>query len=296
VHPAAPGIHASALLLLPLAGIVAALFGVLIGLPTLRLRGDYLAIVTLGFGEITRIFANNLDEPINLTSGPNGIVNIDPISVGSYSFGDIHNHLGPLNIPHALNLLGLPGDRIGPIFIPPFLNYYYLVLVLLVLTIFVVARLANSRVGRAWTAIREDEVAAEAAGINARNLKLLAYASGGLFGGMAGAVFAAGQHLISPESFVLFFSILVLCMVVVGGMGNIPGPALGAVAIGLPYFLSTQLASLRVLIFGLILVAMIILRPAGILPSQQRLKELIDTETEAGLPPAEPSLFDTRQA
>ena len=257
------GAHISMLVLLPIAGFAAAGFGVLIGIPTLRLRGDYLAIVTLGFGEITRIFANNLDQPINITNGPNGVVSIDDVFIGGYSFGDITNHIGPISIP-------------------PFLNYYYLVLLLIVVTVFFVARLATSRVGRAWTAIREDEVAAEVAGINTRNLKLLAYASGGFFGGMAGAVFAAGSHVIAPESFQLFLSILVLCMVVAGGMGSIEGAALGAVAIGLPYFLSTQLQDLRVLIFGLILVAMIVFRPQGLLPSERRereLSELIDDST-----------------
>jgi branched-chain amino acid transport system permease protein len=130
-------------------------------------------------------------------------------------------------------------------------------------------------VGRAWSAIREDEVAAEIAGINTRNLKLLAYASGGFFGGMAGAIFAAGSTVIAPESFILFLSILVLCMVVVGGMGSIEGAALGAVAIGLPYFLFTQLLQIRILIFGLVLVLMIVFRPQGlIVPNVQREREL----------------------
>lgn len=253
-HPT-PGVHISMLVLMPLAGVIAALFGVLIGIPTLRLRGDYLAIVTLGFGEITRIFANNLDEPVNITNGPNGIIDIDPIWIGSYSFGDPHNHVGPFPIP-------------------PFLNYYYLVLLLILLTVFVVSRLERSRIGRAWAAIREDETAAQVAGIHTRNLKLLAYASGGFFGGMAGAVFAAGQHLIAPDSFQLFVSILVLCMVVAGGMGSIPGSVVGAVVVGALYFLTTQLLYLRVLIFGLLLVLLITLRPQGFLPSVQRTREL----------------------
>jgi len=261
-----PGAHVSMLVLLPLAGLAAAAFGALIGIPTLRLRGDYLAIVTLGFGEITRIFANNLDTPINITNGPNGVVRIDDVFIGGYSFGDITNHVGPFAIP-------------------PFLNYYYLVLLLIAVTVFFVARLAASRVGRAWTAIREDEVAAEVAGINTRNLKLLAYASGGFVGGMSGAVFAAGSHVIAPESFQLFFSILVLCMVVVGGMGSIQGAALGAVAIGMPYFLGGQLRDLRVLAFGTILVLMIVMRPQGLLPSRQRRLELTETiDRSAGVP------------
>ncbi|HEY8740163.1 MAG TPA: ABC transporter ATP-binding protein [Candidatus Dormibacteraeota bacterium] len=271
-----PGVHISMLVMLPVAGFAAALFGVLIGIPTLRLRGDYLAIVTLGFGEITRIFAQNLDSPVNITNGPNGVTRIDDMFIGGYSFGDITNHIGPVSIP-------------------PFLNYYYLVLLLIVVTVFVVARLATSRVGRAWTAIREDEVAAEVAGIHTRNLKLLAYASGGFFGGMAGAVFAAGSHVIAPESFQLFLSILVLCMVVVGGMGSIEGAALGAVAIGLPYFLSSQLQSLRVLIFGVILVLMIALRPQGLLPSRQRQRELSETVDDGTGAPHVEAVADLQQ-
>ena len=256
-----PGIHISMWVLLPIAGLVAALFGVLIGIPTLRLRGDYLAIVTLGFGEITRIFANNLDTPINITNGPSGVTSIDPVWIGSYSFGDPNHYLGPFRFT-------------------PFLNYYYLVFVLILLTVFVVNRLANSRVGRAWGAIREDETAAEVAGINTRNLKLLAYASGGFFGGLAGAVFAAGQHIIAPESFQLFVSILVLCMVVAGGMGSIPGSVLGAVVVGAVYFLTSQLQYLSILVFGLLLVILIIFRPQGILPSAQRKLELESDDTE----------------
>jgi branched-chain amino acid transport system permease protein len=261
----APGIHISMWVLLPVAGLVAALFGALIGIPTLRLRGDYLAIVTLGFGEITRIFANNLDTPINITNGPNGVINIDPIWIGNYSFGD-------------------PTHTLGPFQFTPFLNYYYLVFVLILITVFFVNRLASSRVGRAWGAIREDETAAEVAGINTRNLKLLAYASGGFFGGMAGAVFAAGQHIIAPDSFQLFVSILVLCMVVAGGMGSIPGSILGAVVVGAVYFLTSQFQYLSILTFGVLLVLLIILRPQGILPSAQRQLEL-EVDEGSGLQP-----------
>lgn len=266
------GIHISMWVLLPIAGLVAALFGVVIGIPTLRLRGDYLAIVTLGFGEITRIFANNLDTPINITNGPSGVTDIDPIWIGNYSFGDPNHYLGPFRFT-------------------PFLNYYYLVFVLILITVFFVHRLANSRVGRAWGAIREDETAAEVAGINTRNLKLLAYASGGFFGGMAGAVFAAGQHIIAPESFQLFVSILVLCMVVAGGMGSIPGSILGAVVVGAVYFLTSQFQYLSILVFGILLVLLIILRPQGILPSTQRELELeVQADEASGLPPASETL------
>lgn len=271
-HGTDAGIHISMLILLPMAGLVAALFGALIGIPTLRLRGDYLAIVTLGFGEITRIFANNLDSPINITNGPSGVTSIDPIWIGNYSFGDPNHYLGPFRFT-------------------PFLNYYYLVFALILITVFFVTRLANSRVGRAWGAIREDETAAEVAGINTRNLKLLAYASGGFFGGMAGAVFAAGQHIIAPESFQLFVSILVLCMVVAGGMGSIPGSVLGAVVVGAVYFLTSQFQYLSILVFGVLLVLLILFRPQGILPSTIRKLEL--EPDDSGEPPA---LGETRTA
>jgi len=270
----AQGFHISMWLILPLAGIMAAVFGVLVGFPTLRLRGDYLAIVTLGFGEITRIFANNLDEPVNITNGPRGVYDVDPIWLGGYSFGTSHQVLG--------------------FTIPAFLNYYYLLLLVILLTIFLVGRLAASRVGRAWAAIREDELAAEAGGINTRNLKLLAYASGGFFGGMAGAIFAAGQHFIDPGSFGFFFSILVLCMVVVGVMGSIPGVILGSVVTGGLYFLTGQFGSYRVLIFGVLLVVVIILRPAGLLPSGRRKRELERVELEEGaIPPLAASAPET---
>jgi len=252
------GLHISMWVVLPIAGLVAAIFGVIIGYPTLRLRGDYLAIVTLGFGEITRLFAQNLFQPVNITNGSFGISQIDSIWLGNYNFGSAHEILG--------------------VNIPPYVNYYYVVLVVLLLTMFFVARLATSRVGRAWAAIREDELAAEASGINTRNLKLLAYASGGFFGGMSGALFASAQDFISPESFGFTISIFVLVMVVVGGMGNLYGVILGAIAVGGAYFETGQFGQLRVLVFGILLVAMVILRPQGILPSRIRQRELAAAE------------------
>ncbi|MFN2466266.1 MAG: ABC transporter ATP-binding protein [Candidatus Dormibacteria bacterium] len=277
------GYHVSMLVLLPLAGALAAGFGILIGYPTLRLRGDYLAIVTLGFGEITRIFALNLYQPANITNGSQGIVEIDPIIAFGYNFGRMH----PIG-----DLQNLAGDQLG---IPPYLNYYYLLLVLVIVTIFFVSRLASSRVGRAWAAIREDELAAEAAGINTRNLKLLAYASGGFFGGMAGAVFSASQHFIDPDSFLFSFSILVLVMVVLGGMGNVYGVILGAVVVGYLYFYTGQLGSFRILAFGAILVVMSVFRPQGLLPSRQRQRELLVDEGGPGdMPTSGESVADVR--
>ena len=256
--------------ILPLGALVACVFGVLLGAPTLKLRGDYLAIVTLGFGEIVRIFFNNLSRPINITNGPQGISRIDPFRIGDFDFS------------RSETLLGL--DVSGPI------KYYYLLLVILMLVIAVNLRLQDSRIGRAWQAIREDEVAAGAMGINTTRIKLLAFAMGASFGGLAGGMFAAIQGFISPESFVLVESIMVLSMVVLGGMGNIWGVILGALLLSfvpelLRYTVEPLQRSLfgklivepeviRMLLFGLALMLMMLFRPAGLWPSKVRKREL----------------------
>ena len=263
------GLHLPFWLLLPMGALVAGFFGVLLGAPTLRLRGDYLAIVTLGFGEIIRIFLNNLNAPINLTNGPQGVNLIDPISVNGFSFGGMHQVFG-LNFPSTY-------------------SYYYLFLVLTLLIIFVSIRLEDSRIGRAWAAIREDEVAAEAMGIRTRNVKLLAFAMGASFGGVSGGLFAAFQGFVSPESFNLMESVMILCMIVLGGMGNIAGVILGAILLTtlpealrylgpLQEFLFGEVlvdpSNLRMLVFGLALIIIMIFRPAGLLPSSRRKREL----------------------
>jgi branched-chain amino acid transport system permease protein len=268
------GIHLPIWLLLPLGAVVAGMFGVLLGAPTLKLRGDYLAIVTLGFGEIIRIFLNNLNAPVNITNGPQGVTLIDPVAIGGLSFGQSHMLFG----------VAIPGLYL----------YYYLFLLLAGGIILVSLRLEDSRIGRAWVAIREDEVAAEAMGINTRNIKLLAFAMGASFGGIAGGLFAGFQGFISPESFNLFESIIVLCMLVLGGMGNIPGVVLGAILLttfpeALRYIGELQLllfgavlvdpADLRMLLFGLALVLIMIFRPAGLMPSRQRRRELVTEPT-----------------
>jgi len=262
-------IHLPFWLLLPGGALIACVFGVLLGAPTLRLRGDYLAIVTLGFGEIIRIFLNNLNAPVNVTNGPQGINLIDPIRIGDTA-------LNP-----AVELFGyaLSGAH----------THYYLFLALTLLTIFVAFRLQNSRVGRAWVAIREDEVAAVAMGINTRNVKLLAFAMGATFGGIGGGLFAAFQGFVSPESFTLMESIMILCMVVLGGMGHIPGVVLGAVLLTvLPELLRyigplqdalfgrvvVDPSDLRMLLFGAALVLVMIFRPEGLWPSPRRAREL----------------------
>jgi len=266
------GIHLSVWAIVPLAAFVAALFGALLGAPTLKLRGDYLAIVTLGFGEIIRIFMNNLNDPINFTNGPQGINMIDPIRV----FG--------------VSLAGEAGSQatvhVGGFSMPSVNAYYFLFLALTIATIFVTSRLQHSRLGRAWVAIREDEIAAKAMGINTRNVKLLAFAMGASFGGVAGAMFGAFQGFVSPESFSLTESIAVLAMVVLGGIGHIPGVVLGGVLLAaLPEVLRhvvepaqqalfgtvlIEAEVLRQLLYGLALVLIMLLNPAGLWPSPNR--------------------------
>ena len=266
------GLHLPFWIILPIGALVAAFFGVILGAPTLKLRGDYLAIVTLGFGEIIRIILNNLSRPVNITNGPQGIGGIDPFRVGGFSFAS------------PQSLLGV--DVSGPI------KYYYLLLLLLLAIIVVNLRLQNSRIGRAWEAIREDEIAARASGINTTNVKLLAFAMGATFGGVAGGMFSAIQSFISPESFVLVESVMVLSMVVLGGMGNIWGVILGALLLSfVPEILRwtvepAQMALfgrmvvepevIRMLLFGLALVLVMLFRPAGLLPSAVRKRELTE--------------------
>ena len=260
------GIHLGFWWVVLLAGPVAALAGALLGAPTLKLRGDYLAIVTLGFGEIVRIFMNNLDRPINITNGPKGVTAVDPVRI----FG--------LDFSKAVDLFGYK--------LTPVMMYYYLLIVMVMIIIFVNLRLQHSRIGRAWVAIREDEIAAKAMGINTRNVKLLAFAMGAAFGGVSGAVFGAFQGFVSPESFVLWESIYVLAIVVLGGMGHIPGIILGGILLVGFQELLRELATplqkmifghvvidaevLRSLLFGLALVGVMLYRPAGLWPAPRR--------------------------
>ncbi|NUO84613.1 MAG: ABC transporter ATP-binding protein [Cupriavidus sp.] len=260
------GIHLSMWFVLPLAILVAATFGVLLGAPTLKLRGDYLAIVTLGFGEIVRIFMNNLDRPVNITNGPKGITAVDPVHIFGFDFSKSHE------------IFGL---KFTPVFM-----YYYLLVFLVIVIVFVCLRLQTSRIGRAWVAIREDEIAAKAMGINTRNIKLLAFAMGASFGGASGAVFGAFQGFVSPESFTLWESIYVLAIVVLGGMGHIPGVILGGVLLvgfqellrvvaepvqtGVFGHVIVDAEVLRQLLFGLALVGVMLYRPAGIWPSPRK--------------------------
>jgi branched-chain amino acid transport system permease protein len=253
--------------------LVAAGTGVLLGLPVLRLRGDYLAIVTLGFGEVIRVLANNLDKPINITNGPKGITPIGRPPL-------------PLDIPYSE-------------------AFYFLVLVIVGAVILANRRLEDSHVGRAWEAIREDELAAQAMGVPLVRSKLLAFACGASFAGVMGVLFSAKQVFINPESFTFLESIGVLSMVILGGMGSIPGAVIGATVVtvlnlqvlkGLSLWLNelknagvtvlgyslanlpTQLepAKYERMIFGVILVLMMIFRPQGIFPVRRRSRELAE--------------------
>ena len=262
------GLHTSLWLVIPLAALVAATFGAVLGAPTLKLRGDYLAIVTLGFGEIIRIFLNNLDQPVNLTNGPKGIGQIDSVKI----FG--------LDLGKRLELFGFDISSVT--------LYYYLFLVLVVISVVICYRLQDSRVGRAWMAIREDEIAAKAMGINTRNLKLMAFAMGASFGGVSGAMFGAFQGFVSPESFSLMESVMIVAMVVLGGIGHIPGVILGAVLLSaLPEVLRyvagplqamtdgrLDSAILRQLLIALAMIIIMLLRPRGLWPSPDHGKSL----------------------
>jgi len=253
----------------------AAITGIILGLPVLRIRGDYLAIVTLGFGEVIRVLANNLDKPINFTNGPRGIT--------------------PIGRPPTPPGVGYPEF------------FYFLVLAIVVVVIAVNRRLERSHIGRAWEAIREDELAAQAMGVPLVRTKLMAFACGASFAGVMGVVFSAKQIFINPESFTFLESIGVLSMVILGGMGSVPGAILGASVVtilnlqvqkGLSLWLNelknagvtifgyslanlpTQLepAKYERMIFGIILVLMMIFRPQGMLPAKRRQMELTEPQ------------------
>ena len=249
-----------------LGAVIAAIFGVIIGAPTLRLRGDYLAIVTLGFGEIFRIVANNFD---GLTRGPNGISGIPDLAVGGFHFGESHEIFG-------VTLAG-------------FANYYFIELVLLALVILAFVRLNDSRIGRAWIAIREDETAAAAMGVNTVRMKLLAFAMGAFLAGAAGTVNAHVTTQVSPDSYTFLESILLLAAVVLGGMGTIPGALLGSSAL---FIIPEKLRAFqdkRLLLFGIALVLMMRFRPEGIVASKRRQRELHDDESGGDAMSAPPS-------
>ena len=273
--------------------IVAAIVGLILGLPVLRVRGDYLAIITLAFGEIVRQLLNNLDKPLNFTNGPQGITPIQKPTLTPEVVAFFNRIFGPL---------------VGrPVTSSQFYDIlFYLIAVLVVILVVIVTfRLDDSGIGRAWTAVREDELAATAMGIPANRLKLSAFAVGASFAGAMGVLFAASRTFVSPESFTFLASVNVLTMVILGGIGSIPGVIIGAVVVTILNLqilqsLSLWLAQLRQsdafipiinfhwkdlsnqldpskyqrLVFGIILVLMMIYRPAGILPAARRKREL----------------------
>jgi branched-chain amino acid transport system permease protein len=224
---------------LPLGGLVAALFGILLGIPVLRLRGDYLGIVTLGFAEIVRIVLENWVE---LTNGPRGLPGIDRPGLFGIDF----------SLTQAANLT------------------YYIAFALVLITIFFVNRLENSRVGRAWVAMREDDIASEAMGIDLTRAKLTAFSLAAFWAGLAGVLFAAKTTFVSPSSFTLMESITVLLAVVLGGMGSIPGVIIGALIVSLLPEALREFSQYRMLLFGALLVVMMVFRPGGIVQKRRR--------------------------
>jgi branched-chain amino acid transport system permease protein len=271
------GLHFPFFVVLPLGAAFAACAGIILGFPVLRLRGDYLAIVTLGFGEIVRIFLNNLNYPVNVTNGPQGINMLDTLSIFGW---DVTR---PIEITESFH-------------ISPLLSFYYIFLLFVILSVIIIRRLQISRIGRGWAAIRDDELAAKAIGINTRNMKLLAFSLGATFGGVAGGLFGCFQGFVSPESFSLMESIAILTMVVFGGMGNLGGVIVGAVALSLLPEVLRGVALpiqqslfgqvlldpevLRMLLLSLAMILMMLLRPAGLLPAHARYSrtELIPTK------------------
>jgi branched-chain amino acid transport system permease protein len=249
------GLHLPFFVAVPVIVVLTAFSGILIGAPTLRLRGDYLAIVTLGFGEITYLLLINLDRPINITGGPSGIIRIDPPALAGFVL--------------TRNL-----------------EYHYLFLAALALTLVASARLRNSRIGWAWQAIREDELAARAMGINTTVAKLQAFAIGASFAGIGGSFLASWQHSVFPDNFLFTESINILAMVILGGMGNLLGVVLGAtLLVALPeVFRDFQVY--RLLVFGLMLMVLMVFRPQGLLAGEGRREEEPETtplvESEAG--------------
>jgi branched-chain amino acid transport system permease protein len=286
-------------LMIPVAAGFAALTGLALGTPVLRLRGDYLAIVTLGFGEIVRIIINN--NAFGITNGAAGLPRAGE------------------SIPHPAGLKWLEEHfffvlpRLGPngfnFQFSSNLYWYYIIVLLCCFTIFVVQRLDNSRLGRSWAAMREDEVAAASMGVNIMQAKLWAFSLGAVWGGIAGLTFANFQQFVSPESFTFMESVFVVCTVVIGGMGSIPGAIVGAILIqGTPELIRgfaasgmlnlsgeqvTAISNYRNLVFGLVMVMMMAWRPQGILPSKRRAAELRPDTDEMGDEESE-TLYDAQ--
>jgi len=243
---------------LPLSAGFAALFGFLLGFPVLRLRGDYLAIVTLGFGEIIRLLANNLTS---LTGGPDGIASIPKPTVFGIEMARAASVDGAQTF-HELVGMEYSGQHMV-VFL------YLLALLLVAFTLFVTSRLVRMPMGRAWEALREDEIACRSLGLNPTRIKLSAFTLGAAFAGVAGAFFAARQGLVNPESFTFIESALILAVVVLGGMGSQLGVILAAILLTVLPEVARGFAEYRMLIFGLVMVLMMMWRPQGLLPSSR---------------------------
>ncbi|GKR00218.1 high-affinity branched-chain amino acid ABC transporter permease LivM [Aeromonas hydrophila] len=240
---------------LPIAGLTAATFGFLLGFPVLRLRGDYLAIVTLGFGEIIRILLNNMTS---LTGGPNGISGIPKPTLGGLEFNRTVKDGGFETFHEFFGIAYNANHKV--IFL------YLMALVLVIATLFVINRLLRMPLGRAWEALREDEIACKSLGLNPTIIKLTAFTIGACFAGFAGSFFASRQGFISPESFVFIESAIVLAIVVLGGMGSQIGVVLAAIVMTVLPELAREFNEYRMLMFGLLMVFMMIWRPQGLLP------------------------------
>ena len=236
---------------LPIGGLTAAFFGFLVAWPALRVSDHYLALVTLGYGLIMNLLHRNFTF---LTHGTDGVINIPPPSIFGWDF------VTPIEI--------------GDLELPFQMNFYFLALIIAALTIFVSIRLRDSNLGRQWEAIREDEVAARCFGVNVRRLKIIAFSTGAFFGGIGGAVFAHMIGFVHPDNFVLLTSIMILAMVIIGGMGNIAGVVVGAVALTLIPERLREFEDLRMLLFGGALVLIMIYRPQGLFPNSRRRREL----------------------
>jgi branched-chain amino acid transport system permease protein len=247
---------------LPIAGLMAAIFGFLLGFPVLRLRGDYLAIVTLGFGEIIRILLRNMTE---ITGGPNGISNIDKPTLFGLSF----ERRAAEGMQTFHEFFGIAYSGINKV-----IFLYLIALLLVLLTLFVINRLLRMPIGRAWEALREDEIACRALGMNPTVIKLSAFTLGATFAGFAGSFFAARQGLVTPESFTFIESAIILAIVVLGGMGSQLGIILAAIVMILLPELMREFSEYRMLMFGALMVLMMIWRPQGLLPMQRPHLEL----------------------
>ncbi len=242
---------------LPFAGIMSAFFGYILGWPVLRLRGDYLAIVTLGFGEIIRLLLINLYD---FTGGPDGISGIPKPSFFGYQM--VRRSMDGAPTFHEIFGLAFNSQHV--------VTYLYiLALILVLITVFVTSRLIRMPIGRAWEALREDEIACRSLGLNPRNIKLSAFTLGATFAGFGGAFFAARQGLVNPESFTFIESALILAIVVLGGMGSQLGVILAAVLLTVVPELAREFAEYRMLIFGLVMVVMMVWRPQGLLPMKR---------------------------